>query len=63
MCHGPGNRDITEALAWKENVKAKSRWNRPGLDVGSVSMFESWWKPEKKEGTADKHGPTPPHRA
>ena len=40
--------------------QTKSRWNRPGLDVGAVSVFESWLKPDKAEGVAKVHGPTPP---
>ncbi len=49
-----------EAKAWDEAVRSKSRWNRPGLDVGQVSVFESWFKPNKAEGVAKVHGPTPP---
>ena len=41
-------------------LQTKSRWNRPGLDVGAVSVFESWLKPDKAEGVAKVHGPTPP---
>lgn len=56
----PFERNIDEATAWKAGVKASSRWNRPGLDVGAVSVFEPWFKPAKVEGTAIVHGPTPP---
>lgn len=41
-------------------MQTKSRWNRPGLDVGAVSVFESWLKPDKAEGVAKVHGPSPP---
>ena len=43
-----------EAQAWAETMKTKSRWNRPGLDVGQVSVFESWFKPSKQESSAVK---------
>lgn len=56
----PFERNMEEATAWKENMKAGSRWNRPGLDVGQVSVFESWFKPAKKAGSALAHGPAPP---
>lgn len=49
-----------EGEVWAATMKTKSRWNRPGLDVGAVSVFESWLKPDKAEGVAKVHGPTPP---
>ena len=58
-----GQSSAVEGEAWAQDVKAKSRWNRPGLDVGAVSVFENWFKPEKKEGSAKVFGPTPPASA
>lgn len=53
-------RDEKEAEAWGEAMRAHSRWNRPGLDVGQVSVFESWFKPAKQDGSAKVFGPAPP---
>ena len=59
----PFDRSEAEGEVWAQNAKSHSRWNRPGLDVGAVSVFEAWFKPEKKEGTAKVFGPTPPASA
>jgi hypothetical protein len=59
----PFERSEAEGEAWLQGVRNHSRWNRPGLDVGAVSVFESWFKPEKKEGSAKVFGPTPPANA
>ena len=53
-------RNEEEATTWKAGMKSRSRWNRPGLDVGQVSVFEPWYKPTKQEGVATQFGPTPP---
>ena len=52
-----------EGKEWKEAMKRGSRWNRPGVDVGAVSIFEGWFKPERKEGSAMEFGPAPPKTA
>ncbi len=49
-----------DGKVWIETIRSKSRWNRPGLDVGQVSVFEPWFKPNKAEGVAKVHGPAPP---
>ena len=59
----PWDRDVEEAAEWKEAMKRGSRWNRPGVDVGAVSIFEGWFKPERKEGSAMEFGPAPPKTA
>jgi hypothetical protein len=61
-CVGPYDRSgqQQEGQVWADTMKTKSRWNRPGLDVGEVSIFEAWFKPEKAAGLAAVHGPTPP---
>ena len=46
--------------SWIADIRSKSRWNRPGVDVGAVSVFEGWLKPSKVDGVAKVHGPTPP---
>lgn len=56
-------RDMKEAQKWVDGMHNSSRWNRPGLDVGGVSIFESWGKPSKKEGSAVTYGPAPPTTA
>lgn len=52
--------DVEEAEAWDGHHKEMSRWNRPGVDVGQVSVFEPWIKPPKVAGLAAQYGPAPP---
>ena len=49
-----------EGLKWSEEMKSGSRWSRPGLDVGQVTVFESPFKPTRVEGVAERFGPAPP---
>jgi hypothetical protein len=52
-----------EGLKWAEEMKNGSRWSRPGLDVGQVTVFESPFKPTRVEGVAERFGPAPPAAA
>lgn len=58
-CAQPYDRvnSVEEGKKWAEEAQAKSRWNRPGVDVGAVSVFEAWSKPAKQDGLAKVHGP------
>ena len=53
-------KQASDGQEWVDTLKSKSRWNRPGVDVGAVSVFEAWLKPMPVDGLAKVHGPTPP---
>lgn len=55
--------DETGATDWIHMHKDWSRWNRPGVDVGNVTIFGPWSMPEARPGLADQYGPSPPKDA